>query len=165
MPYVDPWETFSDGEEISGKGDLVEEDVPNDVGLMEFEVNNDGDDTLLSMMLLRRNDQPTLAGFSGADSEDDNDEAEDFTSNSDDLIYAPDFCMQAQPLEFSGTLSSTTLSSTDWDDLFNFMLDQMMGEDLDLRLSPAFFQSGRAEENLDQSENDELEEPHYPLHQ
>ncbi|KAL8900425.1 MAG: hypothetical protein Q9192_001073 [Flavoplaca navasiana] len=159
MPYVDPWETFSDGEEISGKGDLVEEDVPNDVGPMEFEVNNDGDDTLLSMMLLRRNDQLTLAGFFRADFEDDNDEAEDFTSNSDDLIYAPDFCMQAQPLEFS-----RTLSSTDLDELFNFMLDQMMGEDLDLSLSPAFLQSGRAEENLDQRENDELQEWDYPLH-
>ena len=42
MPYVDPLEQYSDGNENSVSGDLVEEDVPNDVGPIEIELNNDG---------------------------------------------------------------------------------------------------------------------------
>ena len=42
MPYVDPFEVYSDGDEISVSGEFVEEDVLNDVGSIETELNNDG---------------------------------------------------------------------------------------------------------------------------
>ena len=46
MPYSDPFDAYSDGDQISDSGDFVEEDVPNDVGPMEIELNNARDGLL-----------------------------------------------------------------------------------------------------------------------
>ena len=46
MPYADPFDAYSDGDQISDSGDFVEEDVPNDVGPMEIELNNARDGLL-----------------------------------------------------------------------------------------------------------------------
>lgn len=67
MPYVYPFDPYSDDDdENSVCRDFVEEDVPNDIGPMKPELNNNDDnDTLLSMISFEPNDQTVIAGFLG----------------------------------------------------------------------------------------------------